>query len=274
MPELLDVQQVGEVSHAYTPKQLLGRLKTFEDLSDVVLYVPFVYNLIRDRQRTKQFTDVFSHSLMQVLGNHPLIITDIETQVFETMPPIVLASDLKAAERTIYITPKTAWETLAEQLQVVTAIDKATQRFCVFRMYEEEIPCPIGNYADKNVKVWFCNLYGNRETYYFVKGTSETGITRMRLHYAPPIKEFVDLGNRLLSMFSAEKTEENAYSRFVAETQDTASMLQSLAIQKRDKLDKAIAAKPLEESQLTAKQRADCYEMIRLYHQLYLTNST
>ena len=62
------------------------------------------------------------------------------------------------------------------------------------------------------------------------------------------------------------KDSENAYETFAEDSSISARLL---AIQKNDKMQKAIAAKPLEGSQLTAKQRADCYEMIRMYHQIY-----
>lgn len=272
MAEIAEVQQVVNIVEPYTPKQLFGKLKTFEDLSDVVLYVPFVYNLIRDTQRTCYATDIFSHSLTQVLGNHPLVITELARKVFETMPPIILPSDQKGFERIIYVTPKAAWKTLEEHLQTVTAVDKVTHRFCVFRMYEEEIPCPLGSYSDKKVKVWYCNLYGNRETYYFAKATDDLGGEMMRLYYSPPIKEVVDLGNYLLGLLQ-DTTDETAYSKFTEKTQGTDMQAKLLAIQKNDKLQKALAAKPLEESQLTVKQRADVYEMIKTYYRIYGENN-
>jgi uncharacterized protein YpmB len=273
MADVRAVQQAGAVSQPYTPKQLLGRLKTFEDIADTVLYVPFVYNLIRDQQRTAYATDLFSHSLAQVLGNHPLIITELASKVFEAQPPILLTPEQKTFERTIYITSKPAWETVINELKMVTAVDKATHRFCVFRMYEEEIACPLGNYQDRMVKVWYCNLYGNHETYYYIKGTDEKGGSMMHLHYAPPIKEFVTLGDKLLGLLHETKAEEAAYETFVEETEKSKASIQLLALQKNSKLQQAIAAKPLEESQLSVKQRADCYEMIRLYYQLYGQNN-
>jgi len=263
--ELKDVQQVGTVENTYTPAQLFGKLKTLEGLSDAVFYVPFVCDLVRNQTFTKRPTDIFSHTLTQVMDNHPLVITDLPQRVFELQPPILRTNDRKIAERTIYAVPKEAWHTLSEHLTQVTAVDRPSRRFCVFRMYEEEIACPLGVHADQKIKVWFCNLYGNKETYYFTKGTNEKGECIMQLHHSPPIREFVELGEKLLGKFQ-ETPEDRAYADFVDETEKQQRLL---ALKENVKLQEAITAKPLEESQLNAKQRADCYEMIRLYHQLY-----
>ena len=269
MAELLDVQQAGTIPQPYTPKQLFGKLKTFEGIADTVMYVPFVYTLIRDKHRLAYATDMFSHSLSQILGAHPLVVHDLAGKVFETVPPIILTSDQKIYERTIYVSPKEAWDRLADSLKMISAVDRATRRFCIFRLYEEEIPCPLGNYTDKTIKVWFCNLYGNQETYYFSKGLDEKGMPLMRLHYAPPIREFVELGDKLLGLFQEEQSEEKAYETFAANMEQERRNVYLFALQKNSKLQEAVAAKPLEESQLTAKQRADCYEMIRMYYQIY-----
>jgi hypothetical protein len=133
-------------------------------------------------------------------------------------------------------------------------------------MYEEEIPCPLGTHKDKMIKVWYCNLYGNQETYYYAKGLDENGNNVMHLHYSPPIREIVELGDKLLKLLHHSKDSESAYETFVEDSSISARLV---AIQKNDKMHEVIAAKPLEESQLTAKQRADCYEMIRMYHQMY-----
>jgi hypothetical protein len=164
------------------------------------------------------------------------------------------------------VTPKTAWDTLAESIQMMTAVDKTTNRFCLFRMYEEDVPCPLGNHKDKMIKIWYCNLYGNQETYYYARGLDENGKHVMHLHYSPPIREIVDLGDKLLRLLHNSRDSETAYETFVEDSSISARLL---AIQQNDKMQKMIAAKPLEESQLTAKQRADCYEMIRMYHQIY-----
>lgn len=267
MAEAADRQHVGETSQPYTPRQLLGKLKTFEDLADVVFYVPFVYNLIRDRQRTAYTTDVFSHSLMQVLGDHPLIVTELAGKIFEAQPPIILTPDQKTFERAVYITPKNAWNVLAEELKIVTAIDRTTHRFSIFRLYEEEIPCPLGHHTDKMIKVWYCNLYGNKETYYFLKGIEENGTPSMQLYYSPPIKEFVELGDRLLGMVHKTSSIEKAFEIFSEEPINATAHL--FARQKHPKLQETLAPKTLEESQLTAAQRADCYEMIKMYYQVY-----
>jgi hypothetical protein len=268
--EVVDVHSVGEVGNTYSPRQLLGNLKTSEDFADVVFYVPFVHQLVRGRQHTQQITDIFSHALMQILGEHPLVITDLEQKVFEAMPPILLPSDQKVLERTIHITPKQAWDALGEQLQTSLGVDKPTQRVCIFRMYEEEVFCPLKAFADRRVKVWYCNLYGNKETYYFAKGVDETGREIMRLYYAPPIKEVVALGQHLLGLLQESESDEAAYTQFTKESQGDGD-LQSrlLALQKNDKLQKALAASPLDESQLSAKQRADIKEMIKMYYQIY-----
>ena len=269
MAELLDVQRAGNVPQPYTPKQLFGKLKTFEGIADTVMYVPFVYTLIRDKHRLAYTTDMFSHSLSQVLGSHPLVVHGLDKRIFETMPPILLTGDQKIYERTLYISPKEAWNRIAESLKTISAVDRATRRFCIFRMYEEEIPCPLGNYADKMIKVWFCNLYGNQETYYFAQGLDQKGQPLMQLYYAPPIREFVQLGDKLLGMLQEEKSEEKVYETFAADIDQERRNIYLFALQKNSKLQKTLEAKPLEESQLTAKQRADCYEMIKMYYQIY-----
>jgi hypothetical protein len=268
MPDLLDIQPVAhENKQLYTPKQFLHSLKTFEDLSKTVFYIPFVYSLIKDRQRTTQTTDAFSHSLAQILGNHPLVITELATKVFEAMPPILLTPEQRAFERAVYISPKEVWDVLDNAVKLITAVDKVTQRFCVFRMYEEEVPCPLGNYKDKKIKIWYCHLYGNRETYSYVRGTDEKGGVQMQLRHSPPIREFVELGNKLLGLLERTRSEEEAYVSFSEEMLSRNVSLQ--ALQKKDTLQEIVIPKPLEESQLTAKQKADCYEMIRMYYQMY-----
>jgi hypothetical protein len=194
------------------------------------------------------------------------VITELAEPIFKAKPPILLTSEQKCFERAIYAAPKAVWDTLAENIQMMTAVDKTANRFCIFRMYEEEIPCPLGNHKDKTINVWYCNLYGNQETYYYAKGLSKNGKSMMYLHFSPPIREIVDLGDKLLTLLHNSKDSESAYETFAEDSSISARLL---AIQKNDKMQKAIAAKPLEESQLTAKQRADCYEMIRMYHQMY-----
>ena len=270
MAELIDVQQIGETKSGYTPQQFHSSLKTFEDLEDTVLYVPFVYSLIQERLKADSSTDLFSHSLAQVLGSHPLILTELTHRVFEPMPPIFLTVDQRIFERAIYITPKEAWDTVAESLKMITAVDRSTNRFYIFRMYEEEISCPLGKYADRKIKVWFCNLYGNKETYYFIKHVDPAMAREvMRLYYAPPIKEFVEMGDHLLGLLQ-QGTSESAFETFagVVETGRSPANL----FGQSDPVAAAVEPKLLKESQLSAKQLADCYEMIRMYHSVYNSN--
>jgi hypothetical protein len=266
MAEIAEVQSVGTVAAAYTPKQLFGRLKTMEDLDDVVFYVPFVYSLVQDRNRSVQPTDVFSHLLTQVLGEHPLVITELAKPVFRVMPSIILTPEQKALKRTIYVAPKEAWLEVEEQLKLVTAVDHESSRFCAFRMYEEEIDCPLGIHTDKKINVWYCNLYGNAETYYFARNGADE---EMYLHYAPPITEFIELGKTLLAMCRNAASVEEGYRQFGEHAEECKLKSQLSAVQKNDKLHETVRAKTLDESQLTAKQRQDCYEMIKLYRQLY-----
>jgi len=269
MAELQDVQQVIPAAQPYTPQQLFSKLKTLDGLTDTVFYVPFVQDLLRDRMISKHPTDVFSHSLAQILGNHPLVITELPKKVFEVQPPIILPTERKAAEYTILASPKTAWDTLMQRMQQVTATDRQTQRFCVFRMYEEEILCPLGVHSDKKIKVWFCNLYGNKETYYFAQGLDESGNRLMKLHYSPPIREFVELGSKLFGRLQTTDPIERIYETFAEEMEQKAAAKRLADLQRTAQLRETLVAKPLEESQLSAKQRADCYEMIRMYKQMY-----
>ena len=262
---MVGVHSIGESAEPYSPKQLFGKIKTFADLTETVLYVPFVFNLISQRQGIRQTTDIFSNNLMQVLGAHPLIIAGTEAKVFEAMPPILLTPEQRTDENKIYVVPKEAWNSIADSMTLVSAVDQQTGRFYVLRLYEEEIPCPLGQYRYKTVKAWFCNLYGNKETYYFAKGINNQGASVMRLHYAPPIQEFVDLGNRILGLLHGTQDKEEAYTEF-AESTDVSYLP---AVNKEDKLQAATAPKPLNETQLTAKQRADCCEMIKMYHRVY-----
>ena len=273
MAKLQEVQQVGETGTFYTPKQLFSKLKTLDGLADTVFYVPFVCDLVRNQVCTRHPTDVFSHAMSQMMGNHPLVITELPEKVFEVQPPIILPEDRKMAEHTILAVPKQIWEVNIRRMPTVTAVDEQSHRFCIFKMYEEEISCPLGVHADKKIKVWFCNMYGNKETYTFFQGVNADGTVVMKLRYTPPIREFVELGDKLLGRLQTTNSTEKAYESFAAEMEQKAATKQLSDLQNNDKLHEALAAKPLEESQLTAKQRADCYEMIRMYRQLYGDNT-
>jgi hypothetical protein len=271
-------------------KQIFGTVRSFDKMKEqFVFYTPVTYYLIADQQHTEFSTDILSQILGGVIQEHPLVITELQQPVFRTEETLLLRSEHNPFLRTIYAVQTEIWQAAETQFRLLNLLDKNTRRFCVLRSHVETIPCPFGRHDNLSLDVHYFNCYGNKETYYF--HTPETirpasldpdeSFTPKPvlpiLHYRAPIREIVELSERIFT--AIEKTAPaNTYKTYAepieACFQDKLSFEQRMAaIQKKNKLHEALAAKPLDESQLSVQARNECYELIKRYREVYGTES-
>lgn len=242
-------------------KETFGRVKSYEELtSQFVFYVPFVHNLVRDNRRIQYTTDPFSASLMQILDEHPMVITELSRPVFKAMPPILLSDDLHVFERALYVAPKEAWNAIASQTSSISAIDREKRMFCVFSMQKEVIKCPFDRFADRMMDIYICNLYGNKHTYYFEQDAETQSLL---LQYHPPVKEFIDLAKSVFDIFGTT-AHDRSVENFVSQHENDLlyAMRQSGPLPVE-------TPKILDESTLTAAKREEIRKLIKMYKRLY-----
>jgi hypothetical protein len=269
-------------------KQLFGQITSFDKMKEqFVFYTPVAYYLVSDQQRTSFSTDMISNLLGNIINEHPLVITDLQRPVFRVEETLLLSDHHRFFARTIYAVQTEVWQAAEVTLKTLNLIDRTTQRFCVLRPHIETIPCPFSRHEQHTLDVHYFNCYGNKETYYFhspetVRPSSvseeefQPKPVLPTLHYRAPIREIVELGKHIFE--SIEKTTPiNAFQTYSdpveACFQSKLSYEEQIAaIQKKNKLHETLAAKPLDESQLSVQARNECYELIRRYREVYGTD--
>ena len=279
--ELLHVDELGirPPRSGKSMKQLFGETRDFEELTTrFTFYVPIVYHLIGDMNRTKISTDIISHTLALTMQEHPLVVTDLPRPVFrfsDSFQPV--ASELKSSCHTLYAVPTEQWEQVHSRLSSMSVADPVTHRFCVLTSHAMEIPNPIGKHGELRLRVWFFSCYGNRETYTFQEGSvrPEAGEPQVPgdvpfLCYHYPIREFVELANRVLALISerVRASQEEVITNAAMALEGGNPIPQDLAIRKQNELYRKIAT-PLKESNLSEPILRQYRDIIRLYESTF-----
>jgi hypothetical protein len=272
-------------------KQVFGAQRSIEKMKErFVFYTPVTYYLISDQKRTEFATDIMSNILGGILQEHPLVITELQQPVFRAENTLLLTNDHRSFLRTIYAVQTEVWRAAEIQFKTLNIIDKNTRRFCVLRPHAETIPCPFGQQETYSIDVHYFNCYGNKETYYFhapetIRSSDPNEPVTVKpalpvLHYRAPIREIIDIGERIFA--SIESTAHTASADiYKANAESIESCFDEYksfeervaAIQKKNKLQETLAAKPLDESQLSVQARQECYELIRKYRETYGTEN-
>jgi hypothetical protein len=278
--ELLYVDELGTrpARKGKPVKQWFGETRDFEELTArFTFYTPVVYHLIDDMNRTKICTDVISHTLALAMQEHPLVITGLPRPVFRFSDSLPAAPELESFGHTLYAVPTEQWEQVYPRLSMISVTDPVTYRFCVLPSHVREIPNPIGKHGELRLRVWFFSCYGNRETYFFQDGIvrpkagepQDAGeVPRLCYHY--PIREFVELADRILTRM-AEKTRvsrEEIIPHAAALTEGGNPIPLDLALRKQNELHRKIAA-PLKESSLSEPIIRQYREVIRFYESTF-----
>jgi hypothetical protein len=190
----------------YDLKQAFGRIRSFDDLElDYVFYVPIVQTLLNRSIKSFLTTDIFSATLSAELGEHPLVITGLTKKVFRISPVLLVDDEVRAMENALYVCPSFLWTKMEQHFCQASAIDRITHRFCIFHVKKFTVPCPLSKFPDKTLDIWFCDLYGNREHYYFSQ--EPEGIV---MNVTAPYQEFVELGDMILAKANGVKIEDFA----------------------------------------------------------------
>lgn len=281
--ELLHIDQAlpAQEGMSRSVKAIFGTITDFDELVETfVFYTPVVHHLIGDAGRITISTDIVSHTLAQVMQEHPLVITDLPRSVFRFDERIMAVSEMRSFCRTLYAVPREIWDRTLSHLRMLTVFDHATHRFCVLSLHERTIRNPIGSHAELTLPVRFFNCYGNRETLYFTNEdlahlSEDSSISREppTLCYHPPIREFVEIAARVLRSLQSRKGTpmEDAVRKTVEEMDDEQSMMRALAIQRENKLHAKIAT-PLKESSLSERYVRECHDIIRSYESVFGSN--
>jgi hypothetical protein len=275
-------------------KQLFDSIRSLEQLKQrFVFYTPITYYLIADQRRTEFSTDLISNLLGSALQEHPLVITELSQPIFRPAETLLLNENHRSFLRTLYAVPREAWLSMESALNTLNIVDRLTQRFCVFRPHIEQIPCPFGKFEAQALDVYYFNCYGNQETYFFHPPESISPhrtdsapdleytpkLAPPQLYYTAPIREIVDFGKRLftametspsIEAFRSSYKESNTLETYAKAPQQIYEE-QAAAIQAKNKVHDTSASKPLNESQLSAKEREECYALIRRYREVYGT---
>ena len=248
-------------------KQIFGAIGDIDELTDrFTFYMPVVHHFIGDRSRTRIATDIISHTLAQILREHPLVISDLPRPVFRFEDSLLIEPDLKSFDRTLYAVPTSAWTELTEHLRMLTVFDLMAGRFCVLAPHLQEISNPIGSHAELSLPVHYFNCYGNQETYYFSRMPGEK---TPLLRYHPPIREFQVLADQVLRSLTDRSVNREIAVGYAAETIDPAAeQLRILAIQKENELHRKISI-PLSESSLHDEHIRLCHDIIRHHRSVF-----
>jgi hypothetical protein len=269
-------------------KQVFGSLDSLDKLKErFVFYTPVTYYLIADQQRTSFSTDIISGILGNIAGEHPLVITELNQPVFDTEKTLLLKEGQRSFLRTIYAVQREIWNLAENQFRTLNIIDNETRRFCVLRPHTETIPCPFGQQERFLLDVYYFNCYGNKETYYFhvPEPILPAGVTEPVpsadipvLHYRAPVREIIDISGRIFGEVMKPAVQPNAFGHIAQAVDDCFETQKAYeqriaAIQKKNKLHETLAAKPLDESQLSVQARNECYDLIRRYQKVYGTDT-
>jgi len=282
MEPLLHIDEAWPASDKVrrTVKELFGTIRDFDELVErFVFYVPVVHHLIGDASRTAIPTDIVSHTLAQIMREHPLVVTDLPRTVFRFDEGLIVETELRSFCRTLYAVPTEAWNQTIPLLRMLTVFDHATGRFCVLTPYQYDIQNPIGSHAELTLPVHYFGCYGNRETWFFTDETIRTvseaqdgpkAAARPLLCYRPPIREFLELADRVLRMLEPKGAapEEAAVWKAVEAIENDRAIGQMLAIRRENGFHDKTAI-PLNESRIDERYRRECYEIIRLYESIF-----
>lgn len=275
--QLLAVDEPREQPKERTLKQTFGKIRDFSELTQrFTFYNPITYHLVADITRTNRATDIISHVLANILGEHPLVITDLSRAVFTFDSSMLLMPEWKSFRRKLYAVPTEVWNQAREQQDVITLFDPASHRLCALTPQTFRIPNPMmpltqqsASHAEYELSVELFTCYGNREIYCFHARTVTEKLRLPKLMFHPPVREFSGMADHLLTALRRQTTPaESVICESVEMLRDDRQLAQLVAMQRDNKLHQKLAT-PLSESQLNAAQLAECRKLIRHYEEIF-----
>jgi hypothetical protein len=279
MMELLhvdDIRPIRDESRRTVKESFTSICRDFDEMvAKFVFYTPVVHHLIVDTTRTAIPTDIVSHMLAQRLQDHPLVITDLPRTVFRFDERLVIGTEVRSFCRKLYAVPVEIWDQTMAQLRMLTVSDHRTSRFCILTPHRREIRNPIGSHEELKLPVYYFTCYGNRETWYFTDDTLVPDSTNTPekpplLCYHPPIREFVELANRVLRMLqpTPRTPQEEAAQNAVTEMERTPSIVGKLAIRAESRLPDNV---PLNHPPIDDRILREYHDLIRFYESVFGT---
>jgi hypothetical protein len=223
---------------------------------EFVFYNPVIPRMITDRNKTGLSTDLVSQCLAQQMNEHPVVIQDLETPVFRFSETILLNPEDKCFPRMLYAAPRPVWSLLPAHFLI---------QDLSIRLFYLVVPVSLTWDGERtllfsdDVPFFGFNAYGNRDTWYYSSEKTP------RLTQSPPIREFVEIAERLLNSTSKnlERSVEKESSVQAFDRIDA-----RLAQMKQKKIQDTIS-QPLKESQLDARRRNEALELIRHYRAVF-----
>jgi hypothetical protein len=256
-------------------KRLFSSLTSLDEIkSNFVFYSPVVYYLIADKLLQHASTDIFSEGLREMTGEHPLVITDLSHDVFRPAEGLLLSPEHKAMQRTIYASDRNAWNAWTDIQTAatgMTVIDRSTNSFCYLSNKAATISCPFERYKDETIEVNVFQCFGTRINWLFSTVTDDANRQVLQLTACEPVKEFVEVGNKILSLFAAASTDQaiTGVGGVLQSHEDNLREQTMLRIQKENKLAEKLQSKPLAESSLSVKDKEEIEQLIYSYKQHY-----
>jgi hypothetical protein len=243
----------------------------FETLTnEFVFYVPTAMWLVQPRLKDT-FTDNITNTLMQVCGEHPLVIQETPQKVFKFAVSDFLQDDLKAGEHMIFAVAKKVWDRMSLHIRCTQVFDETKGLFAMVTPHEEKIGCPLRRFTGKPMSVQYFDIYSNSRTYRFSKqhclyGTEAPVPTLLE---QPPLRDIVDIGERLF----AELRKQRGVSDTLAQlTQETVDVEKDIADKTRAALAKMRPPVDVEMLGLSAAEREAINEMIAFHKNMWGTS--
>lgn len=248
-------------------KEIIRGMKDIDEFNhSFVCYTPVVPFLLCNRKRSTYATDVISQSLSSIAGEHPLVITDVHSVLFDFAETILTMPEDEHFRRTLYVVSKECWnkqqEVWGDQTSCLIC-DPADFVFYVLSCSSFWIQNPFGKGGRIEVKAF--QAFGNKGSWYF------TSKTPPKLCCGYPVKEIVEIASCYFERFvPVRATADSCQELWVRgnETDKRTRLSNFVALQEKNHVHQ-ILDHPLSESQLDAGQRADCYKLIRYYESLF-----
>jgi hypothetical protein len=270
-PQLLDVDAIRDKPKERTLKHLFGEIRDFDELTQrFTFYNPVTYHLVADIARTTMATDIVSHVLAPLLGEHPLVITDLPRAVFNHDPSILLTPEWKSFRHKLYAVPTEVWKQVRERHDLMTMFDPVSHRLCTLKPQTFRIPSPIGSHADVELPVELFTCYGNREIYCFREPSAFAKELRLpKLMFHPPVREFSMMADHVLaSLRHARTLTESVLCEAVETLREEQARAALVSMQRTNNLHHKLAT-PFQESPIDAAHLAECRELIRQYEAVF-----
>ena len=271
--ELLDVDEIQGGMKERTLKQTFGEIRDFAEMAQkFTFYNPVTYHLVADMSQTSVATDMISYTLACLLDEHPLVITDLANPIFTWDASLLLTPEQKMFRHKLYAVPTEIWHQAKDQLEMLTIFDTASHRLNVLSPRTYTIPNPFRSRVEEKLSVELFVCFGNYENYFFQESLHQEmqGEFQLpRLSYHPPVLEFLQLANHILSsLHRTNRREESNICDATDRLQSDPWRTNLIAVRQENRLRKKLET-PLEESQLSPQQRVEYRDLIRYYESIF-----